>query len=510
VASFSAALRFVDGAQPHIAADLHQRLATEASLVERWRAAVEAGERSASLWSEVADPLREGDALRLRSAMTWRTANGAQSSLLAEEALRRLRPLGPTPELARTYAQLGALRVLQGDLAAGIEKVTEARALAEELQLPDVRSHTVMTAAMVAWRQGRAWADPARQAVHIARRADAHEAAARAYANLHTLLRWSFDFAAADECYAEAAAFCDRYELTTYSLYLRSSHAAALASRGKWDEAAAICRGVLAERPSPTTRIDPNLVLGLILTRRADPSGLQHLDEAVGLATRADFTGLRCAALLARVEAHWLDDAHDPALADVDLAAGIAASADPWTRGHVAVWQRRLGTAVTVRCDDGPEPYARALGRDFGSAAKLWDDLGAPYEASLALLDAGTEAALRQALQRFQALGAAAAERATRRRMRSLGIRGIPSGAHHSTRANPAGLTRREHEVLLRVGAGRTNAQIADELVISPRTVDHHVSALLTKLGASSRAMAVERAVALGLLAADRRPAPQK
>jgi DNA-binding CsgD family transcriptional regulator len=94
--------------------------------------------------------------------------------------------------------------------------------------------------------------------------------------------------------------------------------------------------------------------------------------------------------------------------------------------------------------------------------------------------------------------------------MRNLGIRGIPSGAHHSTRANPAGLTRREHEVLLRVGAGMTNAQIADELVISPRTVDHHVSALLTKLGATSRSMAVQRAVALGLLALNRGRPPEK
>jgi DNA-binding CsgD family transcriptional regulator len=285
---------------------------------------------------------------------------------------------------------------------------------------------------------------------------------------------------------------------------LRSSHAAGLASRGNWDEAAALCCAVLAERPAPTTRIDPALVRGTILVRRGDASGLRQLDEAVGLATRAEFAGLRRAALLARVEAHWLDGAHDAALADLSSAAEISAAADAWARGQVAVWQRRLRTAVTVRSDDVPEPFARALDREFGSAAKLWNDLGAPYEASLSLFDAGTEPELRQALQCFQALGAAAAERATRRRMRSLGVRGIPSGAHQSTRANPAGLTRREQEVLLRVGAGLTNAQIADELVISPRTVDHHVSAVLTKLGASSRAMAVQQAVALGLLAGNR------
>jgi DNA-binding NarL/FixJ family response regulator len=163
-----------------------------------------------------------------------------------------------------------------------------------------------------------------------------------------------------------------------------------------------------------------------------------------------------------------------------------------------------------VSWEDVPAPFARFREEDFSAAAKLWDGLNRPYDAALALLDDASETALRQALQRFQTLGAAAAERLTRRRMRALGIRGIPAGAQHFARANPAGLTRREQEVLIRVSAGLTNAQIAEELVLSPRTVDHHVSALLAKLGASSRASAVERAAALGLLGPDRKSSSEK
>jgi ATP/maltotriose-dependent transcriptional regulator MalT len=333
---------------------------------------------------------------------------------------------------------------------------------------------------------------------------------ARTYANLHSLLRASRNFESADACYAEAVAFCERHELTTYALYMRASHGAALAVRGRWDEAVAICREVLAEQPVPTTTIDPKIVLGSILIRRGDPDGLRHLDEAVSVATRADIADLRCAAHVARAEAHWLQGARDAAVTDLRVAAEVAQGIDPWTRAVVASWQQRLRTPTTVSWDDAPPAFASCRDHDFNSAAKFWDDLSSPYDAALALLDAGTETELREALQRFEALGATATERHTRRRMRALGIRGIPSGAQHFARANPAGLTRREQEVLMRVSAGLTNAQIAEELVLSPRTVDHHVSALLGKLGASSRALAVERATALGLLGDQRGPSSQK
>jgi DNA-binding NarL/FixJ family response regulator len=86
--------------------------------------------------------------------------------------------------------------------------------------------------------------------------------------------------------------------------------------------------------------------------------------------------------------------------------------------------------------------------------------------------------------------------------MRSLGLRSIPNGAQAATRAHPLGLTRREQEVLDLVCGGHTNAEIAARLVISAKTVDHHVSAVLAKLGAPTRAVAASEAARLGLVAA--------
>ena len=72
-------------------------------------------------------------------------------------------------------------------------------------------------------------------------------------------------------------------------------------------------------------------------------------------------------------------------------------------------------------------------------------------------------------------------------------------GARPSTRENPAGLTRRELEVLPLVAQGLSNREVADRLVVSTRTVEHHVAAILHKLDARTRAEASATAVRLGL-----------
>jgi DNA-binding CsgD family transcriptional regulator len=81
-----------------------------------------------------------------------------------------------------------------------------------------------------------------------------------------------------------------------------------------------------------------------------------------------------------------------------------------------------------------------------------------------------------------------------------LGIRSIPAGPRTATRGDPLGLTRREREVLELICAGHTNAEIAAKLFLSARTVDHHVSAVLAKLGAPTRGAAASHAARLGLV----------
>ena len=176
----------------------------------------------------------------------------------------------------------------------------------------------------------------------------------------------------------------------------------------------------------------------------------------------------------------------------------------------MAVWLRRTGSARPLQAPRGElaEPYRHQVNGDWEKAASLWTDLGCPYEAALARLDAPGEGPLREALSAFTELGASAAARLTRQKLRALGVRSIPVGPRSTTRENPLGLTRREREVLDLICAGQTNAEIAATLFISVKTVDHHVSATLAKLGAPNRSAAAAQAARLGLTAPAGLPHP--
>jgi DNA-binding NarL/FixJ family response regulator len=104
-----------------------------------------------------------------------------------------------------------------------------------------------------------------------------------------------------------------------------------------------------------------------------------------------------------------------------------------------------------------------------------------------------------EAIEQLGRLGARPAAAIVARRLRRRGVRGVPRGPRERTRSNPAGLTAHELEVLRLLTDGLRNAQIAERLVVSERTVDHHVSAVLRKLVASTRGEAAARAPQLGL-----------
>ena len=204
-----------------------------------------------------------------------------------------------------------------------------------------------------------------------------------------------------------------------------------------------------------------------------------------------------------RAEAAWLagDQGAVAQITDAPLALALERK-NAFILGEVAYWRWRAGLKKELAARLAAEPYASSIAGEWEKAAALWREIGCPYEAALALADGGDETALRRALDELQALGARPATAIVARRLRERGARGVPRGPHRSTRENPAGLTARELEVLALIAEGMRNADIAERLVVSEKTVDHHVSAILRKLDVRSRGEAAAQALRLGLIQA--------
>jgi len=158
---------------------------------------------------------------------------------------------------------------------------------------------------------------------------------------------------------------------------------------------------------------------------------------------------------------------------------------NPWKVGELAFWLWR-GEKLSKPPDNIAKPYSLQINGDWQGAADEWKKLGCPYEEALALAD-GNEDSKRKALTILESLGATATINLLKKQMRESGIKKIPKGPRQSTKENPAGLTGRQMDVLKLLTKGLSNSEIANKLFISPKTVDHHISAILSKLNLHSR-----------------------
>jgi DNA-binding CsgD family transcriptional regulator/tetratricopeptide (TPR) repeat protein len=507
-AQFERALRCAAGADPGVAAGLYEGLALELRLVGRYPGAVDAGEQALGLWRQAGDHLREGDTLRHLSYVLQELGRGPDSVAAAEAAVTVLEPLGPTVELAWAYARRAATRMVFSEHRAAIELAVRAQAIAEPLGALNVLSDALNTQGASVAKTGGEWAGYLRRALEVALSAGLDSEVGRAFSNLYATYADQRRFAEAERYFTDGVAYCDEHDLDTYAAFLRGERAVALERTGRWDEAAALSTELLASVVlSSLYRVHPLHVLGVIRARRGEPGAWEYLNEGAAAADACAEPQWIIPVRLARAEAHWLHGEPRRAAQEAERADDVAAGSDGWERGGIAVWLRRTGSPRPPR-GDLAGPYRLQAAGEWAEAARAWASLGCPYEAALALHDAGDEAALRQALDLFAGLGAAAAAQLTRHKMRQLGLRSIPAGPRGATRGDPLGLTRREREVLELICAGHSNAEIAAKLVLSTRTVDHHVSAVLAKLGAPTRGAAAAHAARLGLAGAaeDNRP----
>ena len=484
-------------------ADLLSRYAFECYLTDRLDQAIETQREAVELYRAAGHREAEGDGLRRLSRFLWFGGRNEDAEAAAREAVAVLEQLPAGAALARAYSNVSQLRMLAYDCAAAIEWGTRALELAESCHAADIVVHALANVGSAEVLEGLEASGRAKleDSLASALALGLEDDAGRAYANLATPAVERRQFALADRYLAEGIAYCDEHDLVSYGIYLRAWRARLALDSGRWRTAEELATEALAHpQASPPTRIVATVVRGLLAARAGDgPRATALLDEALGVAARTGELQRLAPVAAARAEAAWLRG--DAAGVD-DATAGVAALAverrQRWLLGDLAVWRRRAG--LTVPAGDVSPPAEAELAGDLVAASVLWSDLGCPYEAALALAQSDEEEPLRRALAELQRLGATPGARIVARRLRARGVRGIPRGPYRTARENPAGLTARELEVLALLSRPMQNADIARQLVLSPRTVDHHVSKILAKLGARTRTEAVVAARQFGLV----------
>ena len=483
-------------------ARLLSRYAYERYLTDRLDEAIAAQREAVELLRLIGDREGEGDALRRLSRFLWFGGHNEEAEAAAQDAVEVLEQLPEGAALARAYSNVSQLRMLEYDSGAAIDWGGRALQLAERCDAADIVVHALANIGSAEVHKGLETSGRAKLEDSLARalRLGLEDDVGRAYANLVTPAIERRQFALADRYLAEGLSYCDEHDLVSYGVYLRAWRARLALDSGRWRTAEELAGEALAHpQASPPTRIVASVVRGLLAVRRGDfdvASAL--LDEALVLAAPTGELQRLAPVAAARAEAAWLR--RQPGSVDeaTETVAALAAERrQPWPLGELAVWRRRAGLPLPE--GDVSPPAAAELAGDLVAASSLWSDLGCPYEAALALAQADEEPLLRRAFAELQRLEATAAMRIVARRLRARGVRGIPRGPYRKSRQNPAGLTSRELEVLALLAQPLQNADIARQLVLSPRTVDTHVSRILAKLGARTRIEAIAAARRLGL-----------
>jgi DNA-binding CsgD family transcriptional regulator/tetratricopeptide (TPR) repeat protein len=503
VGHYRAALPHADRLPPPVRAELLEGYSFQAYLSGLAQEALEARQAALRI-REALDSSSEqlGESLRWLSRLSWWAGRRAEAEAAAARAIAVLERDEPGHQLAMAYSNQAQLDMLayrtEAALAWGSRAIELARRLGDQEALTHALTNIGTARRMNGDLGGRADLE---QAFDVAVAAGLEDHAARALVNLASLDMEFRDYRHARGDLDRALAFTVQHDLAGNAQYMLGMRARLRLDRGDWAGAEQDARAALAEleqRRQGPRAVDALVVLGLLQARRGDPDAKGTLEEAAALALptgELQWIGLVAAA---RAEHAWLHGELDRTATEAATGFALAVRAGhPWFAGELACWLWRAGALPEVPAV-AAEPYRLLLAGDWRAAASAWHALGCPYEQAQTLA-LGDEEACLQALGLLDGLGARQTAQRLRRQLRRRGNLRVPRGPTRATAANPAGLTGRQVEVLGLLAEGLSDAEIAARLSLSAKTVGHHVSALLAKLGVGSRRQAAAAARRLGV-----------
>lgn len=538
--------------------DDDDRLATLERLAECAELSGELTE-AVGIWSDVARQHRAGRKPAAGARAHRRAANAAEllgdrTNTAAEraEAAAAFAQAGEPGEAAVEHLALAAQLKAAGRLSASLEQTIAATSAAELAGRTDLQGQALafQGAVRAALGQGSEGIRLARSGLELALTGQLSERVGEVLYEYAGAFEYAADYAAAVEAYESAYELCHTHGFADLAQICFVCTSPVLRLMGDWDRSLAICAEVLADKESATlTRRVAEEESGLVTALRGNPrkargplrraaefgqaTGIFGLEVGArwGLSVVADLEGDEAAARSAiremldccgtSEESHYALPALRWAasyLVEAGDAEGVSGChrivAEKATRNSSPKVLSALAhvggevSAMSCEADQAHSQFARSL--------ELLDGIRAPLErahtqlrAGLALTRSGESKEASKLLMSSyhiaRRLAARPLVRATTVALAEIGEGVDLRPGRSGTRAPaPAGLTRREREVLGHLAEGRTNREIAAALFLSTRTVDMHVRNILAKLGCSSRATAVRRAAELSIVPAGR------
>lgn len=489
-------------------ADLYDLYADECELTEIRDTAAAAAARAVELREHLgADDALAASLYRL-AYLHWGLGQGRDARRGVDRAVALVEGRPPSQAQVKVFALRAKLAMVDYRFDEAVAWGTRAIEAARTIGDDHGRAHAAVTVGTARWQRDPDDDAALIDALSLALSVNDVYAAARAYVNLAE----GYTRRMRDElgrAYAEdGLAHCREHDIVTAGDYLVALIASCDLRQGRWDDAETAARYASDAATEALARLVATCTVATVEIRRGDPRATETLADLVAMGEAADDTQSLIPVHLLRAEHAFLrGDLDDVAKIGSPLLDLAVNTHDPVWIGQAALWMHRVGRLDAVP-DYTAEPYALHIRGRVTEAAQRWEALGRPYEQADALADSDDPDDVRAALRILDGVGATAKAHQVRVRLTDLGVRSVPRGPRPSTRANPAGLTERQVDVLELLAADLTYREIADRLHLSVKTIDHHVSAVRTKLDVDTRHAAVAEARRRGILAPTRRRSP--
>jgi DNA-binding CsgD family transcriptional regulator/uncharacterized protein YdbL (DUF1318 family) len=510
VAFFQIALEHLDEATPAERADLLQRLSFEQYMTSRLTEAIQNIRATFPLWRQAGDTAGLAGAHETCAIYEYYSARRREAEAQSELASRIGREDGAEVAYGAARATDGFLAYMRSDTTTATDRLDEARQLASAHDQERLALRARLFGDLVSLSTGdTAVRGAVADQIELARAASWDELASSGYSHIATHDVEQRRYRAAELVLDTSLPFAVEREIPICEFWQTGIRSRLRLAQGRWSAALEDAGHVLEVEGMPLARVWPLLVTGLVPLRcgeigapgDAADAADDPFERAWELVGNINEPLRRLAVLAALAERMWMTGGDDPRVVDEavrELKVLAELPGSEWARGELGAWLHRLGL-LAAPPERVAEPYRLAFAGDHEGAAAWWHQTGEPFAEAMALADSPVAALRVRGVTLLDGLGATGTADRLRVLLRNDGVEEVPARPRASTRANPGGLTNRQLDVAKLMARGFTNAEIAARLYISPKTADHHVSAVLTKLGATSRRTVMMRADEYGL-----------